>query len=176
MKNTFLYVLLLMSFSSCSQQKKTSQSVKEFSNQVDGVSMSHFKNWDVYVRDEINRDYVIFDYTKKDKKIVRFLVKNDQGKYFLKCVLPNKNEDFLLIDKYPENELSGLDVDKIALKSNIKIFYYLNLKKVLYRDKFDGLVIVKEDLNFVYLFSKKLKSNIPENYKLLRNNWYYYKP
>ncbi|MDQ0966804.1 hypothetical protein QFZ20_002207 [Flavobacterium sp. W4I14] len=135
-----------------------------------------FQNWDGYERDEINRDYVIFDYTKQDKKIVRFLVKNDQGKYFLKCVLPNKNEDLLLIDNYPENELRGLDVDKIALKSNIKIFYYLKLKKVLYRDKFDGLVIIKEDLNFVYLFSEKLKSNIPENYIPLRNNWYYYEP
>ncbi|MFN0290098.1 hypothetical protein [Pedobacter helvus] len=167
-------LLLSISLFGCSRSKTSSQIAKEFYNESSKVPMIYFKNWNFYSRDDRSNQYIICDYLRADKIVARFILNTYGAKFYLKGVFPVKDKDFLLIDDYPKETLQNLYIDRTDFKKGINFFYLLKLNKVLYRNDFDGLIIVKENLNFVFSFSDKLKSQIPEGYKVLGNNWYYY--
>lgn len=177
MKMTKLYFTiclgLLVKGVGCSQLKDSSRSAVSFYSKNKTETFSSFKNWEIYKRRENGDTITVMDYTASDGLLLRALMKFENS-HWVKVIAPQKDSSFTLLRDYSTTRLSNMGIRKNQLELNVELYYKLRVKKILYRKEFDGVIISNGDFTMIKLLSDKLKSKVPENYKILDKNWYYY--
>lgn len=128
-----------------------------------------FKNWDVFIRE--GEDLFVFDY-KKDERFARFIAQKIKKTVMIRAVMPIADSSFIPMNNYSEKTLLVFGVDRKAFFKNINICFKNGLESVSYREKLNGVIIKKDTLTYVNLFTADSRNGIPDAYVEINTLWY----
>ncbi len=173
-KLKILTCIIFINFSiGCNERQSKENNFEVAKNAIEGfkgISFNIFKNWNISTRDN---SIFVFDFIEA-KNYFGFLIKKDNNEFLIKDKSPLGNKFFKIAD-YSEIEANKLGLSKDKIYDVVKAFNKTNCSDIFYIESFDGVLIKKDNIEIMYLLSKKKIEEVPKDYIKIDENWYFLK-